>query len=76
MSQSRSGDPSYEIIGVVEHVEHDNLDAQASRSPQLYLAFNQIPADRLPASVGRINLLTRTEVEPTSVIPAVPGLQR
>jgi putative ABC transport system permease protein len=71
ISQSSSGTPSYEIVGVVRHVEHNNLDGQASRSPQFYLAFNQIPPDRLPGSVRRINLLTRTEVEPLSLAPAV-----
>jgi ABC-type antimicrobial peptide transport system permease subunit len=60
-------------VGVVRHVEHNNLDGQASRTPQFYLAFNQIPPDRLPGSVRRINLLTRTEVEPLSLAPAVRG---
>jgi predicted permease len=73
ITQSSSGTPSYEIVGVVRHVEHNNLDGQASRTPQFYLAFNQIPPDRLPGSVRRINLLTRTEVEPLSLAPAVRG---
>ena len=71
LTQSSSGTPSYEIVGVVRHVEHNNLDGQASRTPQFYSAFNQIPPDRLPGSVRRINLLTRTEVEPSSLAPAV-----
>lgn len=72
ISQSRSFDPTYEIIGVVEHVKHNSLEAQALR-PQFYLAFNQIPPDRLPGSVRRINVLTRTEVEPASLTSAVRG---
>jgi putative ABC transport system permease protein len=71
MSQSPSGSPSYEIVGVVRHVEQDNLDGQSSMPPQFYLNFNQIPLDRLPTQVRRINLLTRTDVEPSSLVSAV-----
>ena len=73
ISQSRSGTPSYEIVGVVEHVEQDNLDGPAERTPQFYLAFNQIPPERLPGFTRRINLLTRTDVEPSSLASAVRG---
>jgi putative ABC transport system permease protein len=73
LSQSASGMPSYEIVGVVRHVEQDNLDGQAIRTPQFYTAFNQIPLDRLPTQVRRINLLTRTAVEPSSLTSAVRG---
>jgi putative ABC transport system permease protein len=72
LAQSTSGTPSYEIVGVVRHVEHDNLDGQA-RTPQFYLNFNQIPLDKLPGFVRRINLLTRTDVDPSSLAPAVRG---
>jgi putative ABC transport system permease protein len=65
--------PSYEIIGVVRHVEHDNLDGPAIRTPQFYTAFNQTPLDKLPMQVRRINLLTRTSVEPSSLIASVRG---
>jgi putative ABC transport system permease protein len=71
ITQSPSSSPSYEIVGVVRHVEQDNIDGQSSRSPQFYLNFNQIPIDRLPTQVRRINLLTRTGVEPSSLVPAV-----
>src|ERR1700752_496228 len=73
LTQSRSGPPSYESVGVVQHVEHDNLDGQATRTPQFYLSFNQIPVDRLPGFTRRINLLTRTEGEPSSLTSAVRG---
>jgi putative ABC transport system permease protein len=73
LSQSTSGTPSHEIVGVVQHVEQDNLEGQATRRPQFYLSFNQIPADRLPGFTRRINLLIRTDVEPTSLTSAVRG---
>ncbi|HEX6732913.1 MAG TPA: FtsX-like permease family protein, partial [Pyrinomonadaceae bacterium] len=73
IAQSTSGTPSYEIIGVVRHVQQDNLEAQGTRRPQFYLSFNQIPVDRLPGSTRRINVLTRTDVEPLSLASAVRG---
>jgi len=71
ISQSREGSPKYEIIGVVGHVEQDSLESQTVRTPQFYLAFNQIPPDRLPGYVRRINLLSRTNVDPSSLTSAV-----
>lgn len=73
ISQSSSGTPAYEIIGVVRHVEQYNLDGQAVQTPQFYMNINQIPVDRLPGSTRRINLLTRTDVEPMSLTSAVRG---
>ena len=73
ISQSSSGTPAYEIVGVVRHVEQYNLDGSAVQPPQFYLNFNQIPADRLPGFTRRINLLTRTDVEPLSLASAVRG---
>jgi predicted permease len=73
LSQSANGTPNYEIVGVVRHVEQDNLDGQLARTPQFYLSFDQIPIDRLPTQVRRINLLTRTDVEPSSLVSAVRG---
>jgi putative ABC transport system permease protein len=71
LSQSTSGTPSLEIVGVVRHVEHNNLEGQATRRPQIYLSFNQISVDRLPGFTRRINVLTRTDVEPSSLASAV-----
>jgi putative ABC transport system permease protein len=65
--------PGLEIVGIVRHVEPNSLDAQAPAPAQFYLNFNQIPAERLPGYVRRINLLTRTEVEPASLASAVRG---
>jgi putative ABC transport system permease protein len=55
LSQSASGGPIYEIVGVVRHVEQYNLEGHAVRTPQFYLNFNQIPAERWPGLVRRIN---------------------
>jgi putative ABC transport system permease protein len=63
--------PSLEIVGIVRHVEHYNLDGQNGVQPQFYTNFNQNPLPTLPASVTRINLLVRTEVEPLSLASAV-----
>jgi putative ABC transport system permease protein len=72
-SQSTAEVPNIEIVGVVRHVEHDNLDGVATRTPQFYLDFNQIPSERLPGFVRRINVLTRTDVEPLSLAASVRG---
>src|SRR5262249_9546371 len=71
LSQSRDFNPAYQIVGIVRHVEQYNLDNPRIRPPQFYFSFNQISPDRLPASSRRINLLVRTDVEPTSLISAV-----
>jgi putative ABC transport system permease protein len=73
MAQSSNFTPIYEIVGVVKHVEQDNLDSQGNRTPQFYLNFNQIPPDRLPGFTRRINVLTRTDIEPSSLASAVRG---
>ena len=52
---------------------HYSLDGQASGPAQFYTNFNQISLQALPNSVRRINLLTRTEVEPLSLASAVRG---
>jgi predicted permease len=55
--------PSLEIVGIVRHVEHYNLDNK-SVQPQFYTNFNQNPA-------GRAHVLVRTAVEPLSLAAAV-----
>jgi putative ABC transport system permease protein len=69
--KSSADAPGIEIVGVVRHAEPNSLDAQGPAPAQFYLNFNQIPAERLPGYVRRINLLTRTEVEPLSLASAV-----
>src|SRR5262249_3534695 len=71
LSQSRDFSPVYEIVGIVRHVEQYNLDNPTIRPPQFYFSINQISPDRLPGSTQRINLLLRTDVEPTSLTSAV-----
>jgi putative ABC transport system permease protein len=71
LSQSRGFSPAYEIVGIVRHVEQYNLDNPRIRPPQFYFNFNQIPADRLPETTRRINLLVQTDVKPTSLTSAV-----
>jgi predicted permease len=63
--------PGIEIVGIVRHAEPNSLDAQGPASAQFYFSFNQIPPERLPGYVRRINLLTRTEVEPLGLASAV-----
>ncbi|HEV2666844.1 MAG TPA: ABC transporter permease, partial [Blastocatellia bacterium] len=40
--------PSLEIVGIVRHVEHYNLDGQNGVQPQFYTNFNQISLQMLP----------------------------
>jgi len=69
MKQSRDA-PGLEIVGVVRHVEHYRLDGQ-SPDAQFYTNFDQAPLQTPPNGVRRINLLTRTEVDPLSMASAV-----
>jgi putative ABC transport system permease protein len=62
--------PSLEIVGVVRHVEPYSLDSQAQVA-QFYTSFNQIALQGFTART--IRLLTRTEVEPLGLAPAVRG---
>ena len=62
--------PSLEIVGIVQHAEHYKLEAQRAQN-QFYLNFNQTPLQSLPDSVGYMNLLVRTEVEPLALAAAV-----
>jgi putative ABC transport system permease protein len=65
--------PSLEIVGIVRHVEPYNLDRQGPGPAQFYTNFDQISLQGLPNIVRHINLLTRTEVEPSSLDSAVRG---
>jgi putative ABC transport system permease protein len=69
--QTLPNSPSYEIVGIVRHVEHFGLDAQGPAPAQFYLSFNQLPWQTLAGSVRRINLLTRTGADPVSLASAV-----
>jgi putative ABC transport system permease protein len=70
LKQSLPNSPSYEIVGIVRHVEHYSLDRQ-SPDAQFYTNFNQTPLQSPSTGVGRISLLARTEVDPSSMASAV-----
>jgi len=63
------GTSSYEIVGVVRHVEHFSLDGQAPVAAQFYLNFNQIPLPMLTQTV--IFLLVRGAGDPLSLAAPV-----
>jgi putative ABC transport system permease protein len=60
-----------EIIGIVRHVEHTNLEGLSASRGEVYFAFNQIPVERVPRFVRRVNLLVRTNVDPLSLAQPV-----
>jgi putative ABC transport system permease protein len=64
-------DEAREIVGIVRHVEHSNLEAESASSAEVYTAFSQIPVERLPRYVRRVNLLVRTTVDPLTMAQPV-----
>lgn len=62
---------SREIVGIVRHVEHSNLEGLSASSGEVYFAFSQIPVERLPRFVRRVNLLVRTSAEPLGLAQPV-----
>ena len=73
LRQAGSNTENREIIGIVRHVEHANLDGQSASSGEVYTPFNQIPTERLPRFVRRVNLVVRTTVDPMSLAQSVRG---
>jgi putative ABC transport system permease protein len=71
LRQAGPGMDSREIIGVVGHVEHTNLEGQSASRGEVYFPFNQIPLDKLPRFVRRVNLLVRTSTDPLSLVAPV-----
>lgn len=71
----RADAPSFEIVGVVRHVEPYTLDRlEAGTGPaQFYTNFNQAPLLSLAQRPATLNLLTRTEGEPLRLASAVRG---
>jgi predicted permease len=61
------GADNHEIVGVVRHVEHVNLEGQTANTAEFYFNFDQLPIATLPRYVRRVNLLVRTTVEPLSL---------
>jgi len=65
------GTRSFEIVGVVRHVEHIRLDGKAPVQPQFYRNFNQTSLLALPSVVTYINLLVRSASDPLNLAGAV-----
>jgi len=63
--------PDAQIVGIVAHVKHFGLDAVERVQPQLYLPFNQAPAEVLPSLASRMNLIIRTSADPSNLTAAV-----
>ncbi len=65
--------PASEIIGVVGHVKHTGLDADAQSKIQyqFYVPYVQIPEKFLPLAARSMYLVTRTSSEPLSLTAAV-----
>jgi putative ABC transport system permease protein len=73
LRQAGSNTELREIVGIVRHVEHQNLDGQSAARGEVYAAFNQIAVERLPRFVRRVNLLVRTTVDPLTLTQPVRG---
>jgi putative ABC transport system permease protein len=71
LRQAGSNSDYREIVGIVRHVEHSNLEGLSAARGEIYTPFSQIPVERLPRFVRRVNLLVRTTVEPLSLASAV-----
>ncbi|MCA1576321.1 MAG: ABC transporter permease [Acidobacteria bacterium] len=71
LRQTGPNQENREIVGIVRHVEHTNLEGQSASRGEVYTAFNQIAVERLPRFVRRVNLLVRTTVDPLSLAQPV-----
>jgi predicted permease len=61
-----------EIVGIVGHVEHWGLDADATAKvrSQVYIAFRQFPDNVMDLASTQGNFVVRTAGDPYSVMPA------
>ena len=66
-------DVQAEVVGVVAHVKHWGLDAdaQAKVRCQIYFSFFQVPDQFLPLLTHGVGVLLRTQNDPTSLQPAI-----
>ncbi len=62
-----------EVVGVVGHVKHWGLDADATSKihSQLYIAFRQFPDSVMDIAATSSDYVVRTTGDPYSVVPAV-----
>ena len=63
--------PAFEVIGVVGHVAHFNLDGPELTPYQMYLSFRQTPEKYLFQAGGNMGFMLRTSGEPLSLAPAL-----
>ena len=66
-------DQPLEIVGVVGHVKHFGLDADATSriKYQVYLPFAQLPDQIVPLVAAFMTMVVRTTVDPMSLVSAV-----
>ena len=63
-------DVPFEIVGVVGHVKHFGLDADAQQKiqHQFYMSFVQVPDPFLTALAASVTLVARTEGDPAAMV--------
>ena len=63
--------PPFEIVGVVGHVLHFNLDGSEVTPYQFYFSYPQVPEKYLYQAGSMMAVLVRTGGDPTALAPAV-----
>src|SRR5208282_5786587 len=63
--------PPFEIVGVVGHVLHFNLDGSEVTPYQFYFSYPQVPEKYLYQAGSMMAVLVRTSGDPTAFAPAV-----
>jgi predicted permease len=65
-----------EIVGIVGHVDHYELDSSVGEKPQIYFSFYQLPDEAMRVFRSEIAVVVRAEGSPASVMPAVRNAVR